>query len=84
MGHQHGDRHPGEHAADPAQTVDQALVQGQLDDEQRHQWRDDRVLGQVQDLGEQVGGHHGERHLGGAQAGRAATAEQGRAQAVGT
>ena len=83
VGHQHGDRHPGEHAADAAQAVDQALVQGQLDDEQRHQGRDDRVLGQVQDLGEQVGGDHGERHLGGAQAGRAAAAEERGTDAVG-
>ena len=83
VGHEHGDRHPGEHTADAAQAVRDALVEGQLDDQQRHQRRDDRVLGQVQDLGEQVGGHHGERHLGGAQAGRAAAAEERGTDAVG-
>ena len=84
VGHQHGDPDAGEHPADAAQAVRQALVQGQLHDEQRHQGRDDRVvLGQVQGLGEQVGGDHREGDLGRAQAGRAAAAEQGRADAVG-
>jgi len=83
VGHEHGDRHSGEHTADASQAVHQALVQGQLDDQQRHQRRDDRVLGQVERLGEQVGGDHGERHLCGAQAGRAAAADEGGAESVG-
>ena len=37
VGDQHRHHHPGQHAADAAEAVHDALVEGQLDDQQRHQ-----------------------------------------------
>ena len=59
VGHPDRHHHPGQHPADLSDPVREGPVEGQLHDQQRGQRGDHRMVADVQQLGDQVGGDDG-------------------------